>query len=77
MEDTKVVPNGCRSGSEYFVRADEENIRPYGILVKEIQDPTLISEVTFIWAEHVSSVAENISMVPFENMILHHEYYQK
>ena len=36
MEDTKVVPNGCRSGSEYFVTADEENIRPYGILVKEI-----------------------------------------
>ena len=36
MEDTKVVPNGCGSGSEYFVTADEENIRPYGILVKEI-----------------------------------------
>ena len=36
MEDTKVVPNGCGCGSEYFVTADEENIRPYGILVKEI-----------------------------------------
>ena len=36
MEDTKVVPNGNRSGSEYFVTAEEENIRPYGILVKEI-----------------------------------------
>ena len=36
MEDTKVVPNGNHSGSEYFVTAEEENIRPYGILVKEM-----------------------------------------
>ena len=36
MADTKVIPNGNRSGSEYFVTAREENIRPYGFLVKEI-----------------------------------------
>ena len=36
MEDTKVVPDGNRSGSEYFVTGEEENIRPYGILVKEM-----------------------------------------
>ena len=36
MAGTKVIPNGNRSGSEYFVTAREENIRPYGFLVKEI-----------------------------------------
>ena len=36
MEDTEVVPDGNNRGSEYFVTAKEENIRPYGILVKEI-----------------------------------------
>ena len=36
MDDTKVVPDGNRSGSEYFVTAEEDNIRPYGILVKEM-----------------------------------------
>ena len=36
MDDTKVVPNGNGRGSEYFVTAKEENIRPYGILVKEM-----------------------------------------
>ena len=36
MEDTKVVLNGNGSGSEYFVTANEDNIRPYGILVKEL-----------------------------------------
>ena len=36
MEDKKVITNGNGSGSEYFVTAREENIRPYGFLVKEI-----------------------------------------
>ena len=36
MEDTKVITNGNGSGSEYFATAREENIRPYGFLVKEI-----------------------------------------
>ena len=36
MEDTEVVPDGNSSGSEYFVTAKEENIRPYGILVKKM-----------------------------------------
>ena len=36
MEDTVVVPDGNNRGSEYFVTANEDNIRPYGILVKEM-----------------------------------------
>ena len=36
MNDTTVVPNAGKYGAEYFVTAKEENIRPYGILVKEI-----------------------------------------
>ena len=36
MDDTIMVPDGNNRGSEYFVTADEENIRPYGILVKEM-----------------------------------------
>ena len=34
--DTIVVPDGNNRGSEYFVTGNEENIRPYGILVKEM-----------------------------------------
>ena len=30
------VPDGNNRGSEYFVTANEKNIRPYGILVKEM-----------------------------------------
>ena len=33
MEDTEVVAVGT---GEYFVTANEENIRPYGLLVKKM-----------------------------------------
>ena len=36
MDDTIVVPDGNRNGSEYFVTASEDHIRPYGILIKQV-----------------------------------------
>ena len=36
MEDTAVVPNYEGKGKDCYVTAKEENIRPYGILFKEI-----------------------------------------
>ena len=36
MDDTEVIPDGNNRGSEYFVTAKEDNIRPYGILFKEM-----------------------------------------
>ena len=35
IEDTKVITNGNGSDSEYFATAREENICPYGFLVKK------------------------------------------
>ena len=37
MADTQVVSDSKRAGIEYFVTASQGNIRPYGILVKEMK----------------------------------------
>ena len=36
MADTEVFPNGNGRSSDYFVTASEDQIRPYGILIKEV-----------------------------------------
>jgi len=36
MEDTTVIPDALGSGTDYYVTAKAENIRPYGILVRDV-----------------------------------------